>query len=192
MGVVSSHRGKSVRPTRRLPGTDDAGVRYQGHLPFEGRGHLVDTEQGGRSSGPPPTPAEQDYAATAFVPPHTIQTGLASFVLRVEERTAWRSRAFAAWLLVADSGDQEVGTRHRDRRDGRSATRCPSRLRSCRPSTIRASQPGPHIAYRVHRGDARRQIETAGGVLRTYEGENAALTMDLVEIGSRRESTLGQ
>jgi hypothetical protein len=29
--------------------------------------------------------------------------------------------------------------------------------------------------------DARRRVETAGGVFRTYEGENPALTLDLVE-----------
>ena len=62
---------------------DDAGVHYQGHLPFEGEVVWLTPEQGGRSSGPPPTPAEQDYAATAFVPPRTVHTGLASFVMRV-------------------------------------------------------------------------------------------------------------
>jgi hypothetical protein len=29
--------------------------------------------------------------------------------------------------------------------------------------------------------DARHRVEAAGGVLRTYEGENPALTLDLVE-----------
>jgi len=67
-------------------------VRYHDHLPFEGEIIWLTPEQGGRSSGPPPTPREQDYAATAFVPPHIVQSGLASFVVRVEDRTAWRSR----------------------------------------------------------------------------------------------------
>jgi hypothetical protein len=51
----------------------DAGVRYQGHLPFEGEVIWLTPEQGGRNSGPPPTPREQDCAATAFVPPRTVQ-----------------------------------------------------------------------------------------------------------------------
>jgi len=151
--------------------------------PLRGEVIWLTPEQGGRSSGPPPTPAEQDYAATAFVAPHTVESGLASFVLRVEDRTAWRSRAFAAWLLVAKSGDQQVG-----------------------PGTVIVVTEGPRLVafFRVDHirtdplpsalrsldlttligcaeEDARHRIETAGGVLRTYEGENAALTTDLVE-----------
>ena len=34
--------------------------------------------------------------------------GLASFVVRVEDRTAWRSRAFAGWPMVDNAGDQAV------------------------------------------------------------------------------------
>jgi hypothetical protein len=49
--------------------------------------------QGGRASGPPPTPEDQDYTATAYVPPATVDDGLASFVLRVMDRSAWRRRA---------------------------------------------------------------------------------------------------
>ncbi len=44
-------------------------------------------EQGGRDSGPPPAPAIQDYAATGFGPPATADSGLASVVLRVSDRT---------------------------------------------------------------------------------------------------------
>jgi hypothetical protein len=178
-----------VHPTRQIPafdrailGNDDAGVRNHGHLPFEGEVIWLTPEQGGRASGPPPTPREQDYAATAFVPPHTVQGGLASFVVRVEDRMAWRSRAFAGWLLVDSAGDQAVV-----------------------PGTVIVVTEGPRaVAFRVDyvradpllaalrnldlnsligcpEDDGRRRVETAGGVFRTYEDENSALTMDLVE-----------
>lgn len=42
----------------------------------------------------------QDFAATGFVPPATVDTGLASVVLRVRDRAAWRSEAHARWLVV--------------------------------------------------------------------------------------------
>lgn len=83
-------------------------MRYLGYLPFEGEIIWLTAAQGGRSSGPPPTPPDQDYAATAFVPPQTVGNGLASFVLRVEDRSAWRSRAFAAWLLEENAGNHLV------------------------------------------------------------------------------------
>lgn len=47
-----------------------------------------------------------DYAATAFVPPETVDTGLASFVLRDYDERAWRSPATGGWLLVDGSGPQ--------------------------------------------------------------------------------------
>lgn len=56
-------------------------------------------EQGGRASGPPAPPADEDYASTAFVPPHTVETGLASFVLRGFEPGAWMSSAEGRWLV---------------------------------------------------------------------------------------------
>ena len=46
-------------------------------------------------------------AATAFVPPHTAETGLASFVLRGFDAGAWRSRAEGRWL-AAGTHDQVV------------------------------------------------------------------------------------
>ena len=61
-------------------------------------------EQGGRRSGSPPTPPDQDYAATAFVPPASVPYGLASFVVRVRDRAAWRSQAEADWLAVENEG----------------------------------------------------------------------------------------
>lgn len=77
-------------------------MHAQRHLPLIGRMIWLTPQQGGRSSGVPATPAGQDYAATAFVPPHTVGTGLASFVLRVDDRGAWTSTARAGWLIVPD------------------------------------------------------------------------------------------
>ena len=77
-------------------------------LPFHGEVVWLTPEQGGRESGPPLTPEDQDYAATAFVPPASVDEGLASFVLRVSDRSAWRSRASADWLLVPNQGQQWI------------------------------------------------------------------------------------
>ena len=79
-------------------------MRLDGVLPFRGEVVWLTAEQGGRSSGPPPTPDHQDYAATAYVPPATLDDGLASFVLRVADRSAWRSEAEAAWLGSENEG----------------------------------------------------------------------------------------
>lgn len=81
-------------------------------LPFRGDIVWLTEAQGGRASGPPATPIDQDYAATAFVPPATLNEGLASFVLRVEDRGAWRSEAKGDWLAVSNEGDHwiDVGT----------------------------------------------------------------------------------
>lgn len=83
-------------------------MRFPGDLPFVGNVVWLRPEEGGRSSGPPPTPPEHDYAATAFVPPHTADTGLASFILRVEDRAAWTSPATGGWLVVSNEDDQMV------------------------------------------------------------------------------------
>ncbi|KAA1425404.1 hypothetical protein FE697_006015 [Mumia zhuanghuii] len=77
-------------------------MRIDSPLPFHGNVVWLTREQGGRDTGPPPTPPDQDYAATGFVPPANATTGLASIVLRVQDRKAWRSPADAAWL-VADN-----------------------------------------------------------------------------------------
>ncbi|MGW4118107.1 hypothetical protein [Nocardia sp. NPDC004711] len=79
-------------------------MHFPGRLPFRGRIIWLTPEQGGRSSGPPTTPVDQDYASTAFVPPRTVSNGLASFVLRVDDRTAWNSPANAGWLIVENTG----------------------------------------------------------------------------------------
>jgi hypothetical protein len=75
-------------------------MRVNGPLPFHGYVEWLTREHGGRATGPPPTPPDQDFAATGFVPPATANTGLASVVLRVRDRTAWRSDADAGWLIV--------------------------------------------------------------------------------------------
>lgn len=77
-------------------------------LPFHGHVVWLTQEQGGRDTGPPPTPQEQVYAATGFVPPRTADSGLASVVLDVQDRAAWRSVASARWLVVDDVGPQLV------------------------------------------------------------------------------------
>lgn len=79
-------------------------MRIEGPLPFHGHVVWLTREQGGRDSGPPPTPGDQDYAATGYVPPATAETGLASVVLRAENRTSWRSAADAGWLMVDNDG----------------------------------------------------------------------------------------
>jgi hypothetical protein len=71
-------------------------------LPFSGRIVWLTAAQGGRDSGPPPTAPGRDYAATAFVPPHSIDQGLASFILRVADRSGWVSAARAGWLVEQD------------------------------------------------------------------------------------------
>lgn len=82
-------------------------MRYQLSLRFHGQITWLTEEQGGRKSGPPATPDGQDYAATGFVPPLTLQNGLASLVLRVKDRSEWQSQADASWL-VPDSGSEVV------------------------------------------------------------------------------------
>ena len=49
-----------------------------------------------------------DYAHTAYVPPQTVDSGLASFALRNFEAGAWNSPAEGRWLIVANAGDQLV------------------------------------------------------------------------------------
>ncbi|MGN2635824.1 hypothetical protein ACWEKT_19385 [Nocardia takedensis] len=77
-------------------------------LPFRGWVTWLTPEQGGRSSGPPRTPADKYYAATAFVPPRTPGDGSASVVLRVRDRAAWSSSAAAGWLVVGNEGPHAV------------------------------------------------------------------------------------
>jgi len=78
-------------------------------LPFRGHVIWLTAHQGGRTSGPPATPADADYAATAFVPPESLATGLASFILRVVDRSAWLSEAAGAWLVIPNEPRHQVG-----------------------------------------------------------------------------------
>ena len=163
---------------------DDAGVRYRGHLPFEGEIIWLTPEQGGRASGPPPTPLEQDYAATAFVPPHTVQRGLASFFVRAEDRTAWRSRAAAGWLVVDNTGDQAVGPDTMIVITEGPRTVAYFHVEQVRPDPLPAALRALNRDSLVGRteDDARRQVEAAGGVLRTYDADHPALTLDYVPV----------
>ena len=61
------------------PGIIGGVVNVGGCWPFRGTVVWLTPEQGGRASGPPAPPPGEDYASTAFVPPHTVETGLASF-----------------------------------------------------------------------------------------------------------------
>jgi hypothetical protein len=83
-------------------------VKLDGPFPFHGVVVWLTAEQGGRSSGPPVATDLSDYAATAFVPPSTVSTGLASFVLRGFVAGAWRSRAEGRWLVVENRDEYRV------------------------------------------------------------------------------------
>lgn len=83
-------------------------VKLDGDFPFTGEVVWLTPEQGGRRGGPPTATTERDYAATAFVPPHTLESGLASFVLRGFTAGEWRSAAEGRWLIVASEGAQAV------------------------------------------------------------------------------------
>ena len=77
-------------------------------FPFRGSVIWLTPEQGGRETGPPVLcSAWPYYAVTAYVPPHTADTGLASFILRNFDTGAWRSCAEGRWL-VADAQDKQV------------------------------------------------------------------------------------
>lgn len=87
-------------------------VKMDGDWPFLGRVVWLTAEQGGRTSGPPLSMADRDYAHTAYVPPKTSDSGLASFALRNFRSGALISSAEGRWLLVPNEGDQlvEAGT----------------------------------------------------------------------------------
>lgn len=48
------------------------------------------------------------FIANAFVPPQSLETGLAGFVVRAEDPSAWVSDADAAWSIVENRGAQRV------------------------------------------------------------------------------------
>lgn len=78
-------------------------------FPFRGWVTWLTPEQGGRQTGPPiPRTTWPYYAATAYVLPHTADTGLASFVLRNFDAGAWRSCAEGRWLVTDATAEQLV------------------------------------------------------------------------------------
>ena len=83
-------------------------MKLEGAFPFVGEVIWLRPEQGGRASGPPRPAGESDYAATAFVPPMNVTSGLASFVLRAFTAGSWRSAAEGRWLVVENEGDYTV------------------------------------------------------------------------------------
>jgi hypothetical protein len=87
---------------------DGCVVKLDGPFPFKGEIVWLTPEQGGRKSGPPAPPDDQDYAVTAFVPPHDVANGLASFILRAFRHGEWRSVAEGRWLVVENSDEQLV------------------------------------------------------------------------------------
>lgn len=78
-------------------------------LRFHGTVVWLTEDQGGRRTGPPVPTAERDYAANGFVPPLTVDTGLASLVLRPATAGAWRSAADAGWLVGDYRYPHDVG-----------------------------------------------------------------------------------
>jgi len=86
-------------------------------LRFHGTIVWLTEEQGGRRSGPPAPSPDHDYAATGYVPPLNVATGLASLVVRSAVSGVWRSAADAGWLVgdyqyphEVDAGDVIVVT----------------------------------------------------------------------------------
>jgi hypothetical protein len=84
--------------TRPAEVDNTCGMHRYDPLRFHGTVIWLTEEQGGRRTGPPAAPG-QDYAATGFVPPLDVDTGLASLVVRAAIRGAWRSAADAGWLV---------------------------------------------------------------------------------------------
>jgi hypothetical protein len=74
-------------------------------ITFHGQVVWLTSDQGGRSSGPP---TGEEYRATGFVPPYTVESGLASFWLRDFEPGEWRSSATGWWLAVENESPQAV------------------------------------------------------------------------------------
>lgn len=112
-GGSASSSGSPIRwsrPTRhRGLGSGDTGwcraIARQFSLPRPRR--VVDCGAG-RPQVRAAEPADgSDYVPNAYVPPHGIE-GLASILLRVQDRTAWCSPAAARWLVLDNVGAQEV------------------------------------------------------------------------------------
>ena len=70
-------------------------------IPIPWLGHMADSRAGRpRDRAAIPHSALPYYAATAYVPPHTADTGLGSFILRNFDDGARRSSAEGRWLLT--------------------------------------------------------------------------------------------
>jgi hypothetical protein len=78
-------------------------------LRFHGTVIWLTDDQGGRRTGPPVPTAERDHAANGFVPPLTLDNGLASLVVRPETPGAWRCGADAGWLVGDYPYPHDVG-----------------------------------------------------------------------------------
>lgn len=76
-------------------------------FPFRGRVVWLTFEQGGRRRLPT-ADDQHDYAANAFVPPRTAESGLASFVLREFTPHALVSPAKGCWLFVENAGPYRI------------------------------------------------------------------------------------
>jgi hypothetical protein len=89
----------------RAPGTGGAGcvlMRDVGSLLFHGQVVLAYGGAGRATFGPPATPDDQVCAVAGFVPPATVETGLASLVLRWLTARCGGSAPDAGWLAVAN------------------------------------------------------------------------------------------
>lgn len=77
--------------------------------PYRGTVAWLSADRGGRETGPPtPGPDRDGYATTAFVPPDTDHTGLASFVLRGFDPHVLVSQAEGRWLVPGFGGVPHV------------------------------------------------------------------------------------
>jgi len=87
-------------------------MQVDGPFPFRGEVIWLTPEQGGRRKGVPRLELADgrsiDYAHVAHVPPETIETGSASFVLRGFDHGLWRSPAEGRWLLCDNAGPQRI------------------------------------------------------------------------------------
>ena len=80
----------------------------EGPFPFRGEVIWLTPDQAGRRSGIPPAVPGVSYAQVAHVPPHTVHSGSASFVLRGWDPEHWRSPAEGRWLFAENEGDYLV------------------------------------------------------------------------------------
>jgi len=115
-------------------------------------------EQGGRHGGPPLTPWETYYRATALVAPSRLEDGLASVIVDVSNRNLWQSNAKLRWLAepirpwvrAHASSSPKAPRRWRSSPWSMSTTKarstrrpCPSRLWPRSPAASVRQQPAP-------------------------------------------------